>query len=429
MIKNKKGSSIVLLAMVFVTLMITITASITIARALVVKSECEAFGHVWTKAILSEYDNHLFDEYRIMAYWGNDAEVRKKIDSYINYSAANKLDASIGRSGSELMGYELGDPENFRKAIAKSFTSSVIDSAINGSSRTKRAKKNGEYGSRVIANKVVLDTLPSSGLGILDSINGSFPKGNKGNYLNSLLNDAKGVGAEMVLIKKYMGNHLTKGTKDGFLMNEWEYVIHGSNDDDKNFDFCKDAIFVIRNAANLAYLYSDPAKMEIIIAIAECVTPGGVGILTTAIIAKVWAALEAKEDVDTLLDGGRVPFIKTAATWKTGIGGVLHDNEIVGKLNKEERELLNEGESDIRGMRGASDNSRAIMEGQTYDDYLLAIMMLIGDNTRLLRIMDIIQINMKYWYYRDFNMMEYYTGVRFSISANGKSYDFEDSYK
>ena len=45
---NKKGSSIVLLAMVFVAMMLAITASIAISRALVVKSECEAFGHLWT---------------------------------------------------------------------------------------------------------------------------------------------------------------------------------------------------------------------------------------------------------------------------------------------------------------------------------------------------------------------------------------------
>jgi hypothetical protein len=43
--------------------------------------------------------------------------------------------------------------------------------------------------------------------------------------------------------------------------------------------------------------------------------------------------------------------------------------------------------------------------------------------------MDLIQINMKYRYYADFNMMEYYTGVRFTIEANGKSHEFEDAYK
>ena len=32
-------------------------------------------------------------------------------------------------------------------------------------------------------------------------------------------------------------------------------------------------------------------------------------------------------------------------------------------------------------------------------------------------------------YYRDFNLMEYYTGVRFVITANGRDYVFEDAYR
>ena len=50
-------------------------------------------------------------------------------------------------------------------------------------------------------------------------------------------------------------------------------------------------------------------------------------------------------------------------------------------------------------------------------------------NTRLLRVMDIVQIDMKYRYYRDFNLMEYYTGVRYALTADGRDYVFEDSYK
>ncbi|MBQ0040562.1 MAG: hypothetical protein KBS56_00795 [Clostridiales bacterium] len=427
MIKNKKGSSIILLAMVFVSLMVSITAAITISRALVVKSECEVFGHVWTKAILSEYDNHLFDEYNIMAYWGNDKEVRKKIDSYIKYSAGSKLDASIGHSGSQLMGYELGDPENFRKAINKSFTSSVIDSVLNGYTREARKDNKGEYGSRVLANKVVIDTLPSKGLGITSSLGDIVETVKSGNALKGLLNEAKNAGAEMVLVRKYMGNHITKGSKEGFFKNEWEYVIHGSNDDDKNFKFCKNMIFAIRNALNLVHLLTDADKREVIDAISSCALAGKA--VVAAVIAEVWAAAESELDVQDLLDNKRVPFIKTDKTWKLGLYGILNSEKIQDLLTDEEKEILSEKMDDISNMKGAKGNSGKATDGQTYDDYLLAMMMVLSNNTRTLRIMDIIQINMKYWYYRDFNMMEYYTGVRFSISANGRNYDFEDSYK
>jgi hypothetical protein len=68
-------------------------------------------------------------------------------------------------------------------------------------------------------------------------------------------------------------------------------------------------------------------------------------------------------------------------------------------------------------------------DGLNYDEYLMIMIASLKDSVRLLRIMDLIQINMKYRYYADFNMMEYYTGVRFTIEANGKSHEFEDAYK
>jgi hypothetical protein len=68
-------------------------------------------------------------------------------------------------------------------------------------------------------------------------------------------------------------------------------------------------------------------------------------------------------------------------------------------------------------------------EGLSYDEYLMIMIMSLNDNVRLLRIMDLVQINMKYRYYRDFNLMEYYTGVRYAFTADGRSYEFEDSYR
>ena len=430
LVNKKKGSSIVLLAMVFVTLMMAITAAITIARALVVKSECESFGHVWTKAILSEYDRNLLKEYNIMAYWGNDATVKNKIDTYLNYSTGEKLDASIKKSSSELLGNELGNINNFEIALEKGFTSELIDKVMNHSSRSKRSEtEDNDYGSRTIQNKVVLDTLPSQGMSNSTEMTNLIDGIKDGNKLDKLMSSAKTLGSEMALIYYKMGNHVTSACeKDGFLENEWEYIIHGSNSDEKNYKYCRNLIFIARNAANLAYLYSDPKKMEVITMVAECVTPGAVGWLTTAVIAEVWALVETEEDIDDLLDNGRVPFVKTAETWKTDIGMILGKDDIQDKLNDEEKKLLKENEDEIEKMEGAKGAVGSITEGQTYDDYLLAMMAMMNGKLRMLRVMDIIQINMKYWYYHDFNMMEYYTGVRFTINANGKDYEFEDSY-
>jgi hypothetical protein len=70
--REKQGSSAVMLAIMFVGFAICIAGAIGVCRQIVVNSECETFGRVWTKAILSEYDVHLLEDYSLMAYFGND---------------------------------------------------------------------------------------------------------------------------------------------------------------------------------------------------------------------------------------------------------------------------------------------------------------------------------------------------------------------
>lgn len=428
---NKKGSSIVLLAMVFVAMMLAITASIAISRALVVKSECEAFGHLWTKSVLSEYDVHLLDEYGIMAYFGNDGEVQKKIDSYLYYSTSGKLDASIGKSNAELIGYELGNPENFKKALRRGLMNEAGEIVLKDAKRSKRSSNSDEdYGTRTINNSVVLDTLPSHGINNTVDLDSLIYKLKCGITFKDLYDTTIYSATEVMLIENKLGNHVTKGnSKDGYFQNEWEYILNGKCDDKANFNACKNKIFLIRNALNLAYLYKDPEKHAVIVALAEMLAPGVAGVLTEAIIAEAWAAIESEKDLETLLDNGRVPFMKTAASWKTSISAVLGGREVSSQLSDEGVKILNENRGSIENMSGSKAGNGSKIEGQSYDDYVIAMIMMLNDNVRLLRLMDIIQINFKYWYYRDFNMMEYFIGVRFSIKANGKNYDFEDSYK
>ena len=82
-LKGKRGSSAVMLAMMFVGFAICIAGAIGVSRRLVVSSECETFGRLWTKAILSEYDVHLLEDYSLMAYFGNDDEVLWRVKQQV----------------------------------------------------------------------------------------------------------------------------------------------------------------------------------------------------------------------------------------------------------------------------------------------------------------------------------------------------------
>ena len=430
---NKRGSSMVMLAIVFTGFAICIAGAIGVSRRLVVSSQCDMFGSLWTRAILSEYDVHLLDDYSIMAYFGNDDEVTAKLDSYLKYSAQGKLGAHIKGANADLTGYELGDPANFRKALRLGFSLNAASEIINGRGRTYRGLDTGEgfdEEGRVIRNPVVIDTLPSHGTG--GSVSGGelAEKAESAGDESGLAGLLSGAGSEVLLLGKCFDNHVTKSDdKNHLLVNEWEYVICGSTDDEVNYRSVRKRLFFARNVLNLAAIYKDPAKVELIVSIAETISPGPLGIATQALIAEAWAALETEEDLEDLYQDRRVPILKTPDQWKTDIGAVLGSDKVIDELDEESRELLEEKQDEISGLSGTISTVTQFKYGLNYDEYLLLMISALNDNVRLLRIMDLIQINMKYRYYADFNMMEYYTGVRFTIEANGKSHEFEDAYK
>ena len=68
------------------------------------------------------------------------------------------------------------------------------------------------------------------------------------------------------------------------------------------------------------------------------------------------------------------------------------------------------------------------MEGMGYGDYLRILFGIVPEETRTLRMMDIIQINMKYLYCGGFLLEDYYTGLDFTLRVNGRKYEFHENY-
>ena len=432
-LRSRRGSSLVMLAIVFTGFALCIAAAIGVARRLTVSSECDIFGRLWARAILSEYDVHLLDDYSLMAYFGNDGEVSSKLDSYLKYSTQGRMNAQIKGANADLTGYELGDPSNFRKALKLGATGTAVSEIINGRGRNARNLDTGEgydEEGRVICNPVVIDTLPSHGAG--GSVSGETlaERAKNAGDESGLSGMLSGAGAEILLVQRCFDNHVTTpDDKEHLLVNEWEYLINGSLDDEANYRAVRRGLFVARNVLNLAALYKDPAKTELIIAAAETITPGPLGAVTQLLIAEAWAAIETEEDLEDLYHDRRVPVLKAPGEWKTDIGAVLGSEEVRDKLDDESKELLDEKKDEIESLAGGINTVTQFSKGLNYDEYLMLMILSLNDGVRLLRIMDLVQINMKYRYYADFNLMEYYTGVRFTIDANGKSHEFEDAYK
>ena len=446
-LRRKSGSSAVFLALAFTAFAICIAGSIGICRRLAVKSECEAFGRVWTRAVLSEYDNHLIEDYGIMAYWGGETEVNSKIDSYISYSSEGKLDAVFSDASSELTGYELGDPDNFKEALRKAMAGNAAESILGGGGRQKRAdvssledpgnpgSGNGDdkdlsFGKRTIGNSIVLETLPSKGTRTVISVDSLTERARSLGSSGSVRSAVTGAGTEVLFIWQHFGSNTTSADdKDSYFRNEIEYIVGGKPGDEENLRSCRRRLFLMRNALNLAALYKDPEKMELILSAAELITPGPLGAATQLIIAEAWAAAETESDLKDLYKGERVPVLKRADQWKTDLSMILGSDDVRKKLDEESRQLMDENSEELRELTAGERTAEIIKDGLDYDEYLMLMVLTMNERVRLLRIMDLVDINMKYRYYRDFNLMEYYTGVRFTFKANGREYSFGDSYR
>ena len=67
--------------------------------------------------------------------------------------------------------------------------------------------------------------------------------------------------------------------------------------------------------------------------------------------------------------------------------------------------------------------------GENYEDYLSLMACLVDEQVRILRMLDIMQINMKDQYYSGFRMENYHGGIDASITVNGEEYAVRKEYQ
>lgn len=454
-IRERAGSAALFMAIGITGFAVAIAVATAVAREMTVQSSVRTLGSVWSKSILSEYDVHLLDDYGILAFYGNDEMVRKKLETYMEYSMSGKMRTRLQGAEVELGGFEMDIVQNFRRSMKES----LITEAGKTMAFEKRIKRppleqdpfpglsGGTFtggdipeeldsgrledrdGYRYISNPVVLRTLPSR----------ESKDGFKSNSMDRILKNGgfenyshlpENLACEMIFLRNHLGSHLyAPDNKKSYFRNEWEYVAAGKPSDTENLKIVRRRLFIVRNGANLAYLWSDSEKTQLTMAVAEIISPAAAPAVQL-VLMELWAAAEASSDVDDLLNDKRVPVIKTKETWKTSLSGILESRALRGKLDEEALKSLDEHRSEIGEITGKAggNGSGNISEGLSYEEYLSGMILSLSPETRTLRIMDIVQINMKYRYYKDFNLREYHRGLRFTIKTNGLDQTGEDQY-
>ena len=368
-------------------------------RAKAISSSVESLGHLWAKSILGEYTDKLYERYGIFAYKAKSpAEVDDKLNQLSEITFKGKRYIDCEGCNSSLYKYSLAELDNFQKQVNKA--------AVADKQKKFKDIELDVYtpSDRTISNDAIVAGLPSKGR--LSSFSLS-------NFINKIkeIDDIKDVlkgGKDELLQMKYMKNHFQSAVSqseddDSFFKYELEYILAGKASDEGNLKSARNRIITIREAMNIAYINKNPQMRDLALTIAELISSPAAAPATQQALIAAWAYAESVNDYRLLVHGKKVPLMKDDDSWAVNL------KSIITNPNPEYIDKNNE-------------------KGNTYNEYLQAMIFLTNKDNRLLRMMDLIEINMKYCYYGNFSISSHYTGIDYSMDVNGRTHNFSAEY-
>ena len=399
MVRNKRGMVSVFVMIFSVSIISLAMLFIGGTRAKAISSSVESLGHLWAKSILGEYTDKLYERYGIFAYKAKSpAEVDDKLNQLSEITFKGKRYIDCEGCNSSLYKYSLAELDNFQKQVNKA---AVVEKQKNFKDVALDVYTPSD---RMISNNVIVAGLPSKGR--LSSFSLS-------NFINKIkeIDDIKDVlkgGKNELLQMKYMKNHFQSAVSqseddDSFFKYELEYILAGKTSDEGNLKSTKNRIIAIREAMNIAYINQNPQMRDLALTIAELISSPAAAPATQQALIAAWAYAESVNDYRLLVHGKKVPLMKDDDSWAINL------KSIITNPNPEYIDTNNE-------------------KGNTYNEYLQAMIFLTNKDNRLLRMMDLIEINMKYCYYGNFSISSHYTGIDYSMDVNGRTHNFSAEY-
>lgn len=399
MVRNKRGMVSVFVMIFSVSIISLAMLFIGGTRAKAISSSVESLGHLWAKSILGEYTDKLYERYGIFAYKAKSpAEVDDKLNQLSEITFKGKRYIDCEGCNSSLYRYSLAELDNFQKQVDKA--------AVADKQKKFKDIELDVYtpSDRRISNDAILAGLPSKGR--LSSFSLS-------NFINKIkeIDDIKDVlkgGKDELLQMKYMKNHFQSAVSqseddDSFFKYELEYILAGKASDEGNLKSTRNRIIAIREAMNIAYINQNPQMRDLALTIAELISSPAAAPATQQALIAAWAYAESVNDYRLLVHGKKVPLMKDDDSWAVNL------KSIITNPNPEYIDKDNE-------------------KGNTYNEYLQAMIFLTNKDNRLLRMMDLIEINMKYCYYGNFSISSHYTGIDYSMDVNGRTHNFSAEY-
>lgn len=373
-----------LVSLVITTLMSLILALLRGAGIGEAKMKSESVTEAAMESVLAEYHKDLFDRYDLLmvdlSYGSADGgtdRLSQRLEMYVTKSLSGSYLSALD-GGAGLVGLKLndilipeyllacdGDGSVFRRQILAYMRAEPVEDFLAETTDNISVLKSNGYDTRDVAaereanynelenlfddDEEAKSNLPSEieeahSLRLQGVLNMTHPNPGAVSRTNINLNEyvshrdaARGEGkipgenlslVEIGLIDRYIfekcGNW-SRQTEGSLLKYQIEYLIGGANSDYANLETVATTLLFWREASNFTYILTDSSKNALAEALAVAAAllilePSAEVLIKNAILF-AWSLAESIADMRALFNGGKVPLVKTSATWQTGIFG------------------------------------------------------------------------------------------------------------
>ena len=400
---SKRGSSAVFLSVILAGLMAITLALIYGVREESIRSRSDCIVNLAGDSLLSEFDTYVQEEYGLFLIRGSDRELSRKLRGYVSYTTTEMDDMEVQKLSASAGRFLLSDTDLARDQILEHARFAQAQKLLGKASGKRKTAGRENGGGQTLRDGAAIVSLPSA----------DVPKRNIRELAESIAGKKGEIdkvfqeGGENWLMNQYIlhyfNNRCAAASERHFFQNEVEYILGGELSDRKNEKRVEIALKAMRFLLNLAHIYADPEKKTALLVMAEAVTPGPAAAATQLALATTWAYAESDNDVELLWEGHPVPFVKDAASWAIDLEGAV------------------EG---LSGKTVVPD----VQKGYDYEQYLQILLFFQDKGMQTARILDLIQINARYCYDRDFLICECGVGIDLKARINDRNYSYEKKF-
>lgn len=413
-IKNKKGSAAVFLILIFASILTVVGLFVHLSAKTARQNYLNSIFDLAGRSILSEFHIKLNKDYGIFAFHGIEEEIENKLFFYANSSFNKKrngftfpskknidsLQIKLHAMSLDLNDYNITNVDVFEEQILEYTKFCLAKNLL----KKKEFIADNPDKDIELKNEQVIVRLPSYGYHstvldidrILDLGIPSFHEmkesGTDGFFVNEYI------------LEIFQNHQKISEERKTFFIHEVEYILSGKYNDKENYKKVRKDLLLLRTGLNLIHIYSDTAKREEIIALAAALTPGPGAAATQLAIAAAWAGAEAENDLRLLEQGKQVALIKGQSNWALGLTGVMEGDGPTGAIEPQNK------------------------NGLAYKDYLRILLYFEKRDIKLLRCMDLIQLNLMGSSNEDFMLKEYYGGLQIEAEIQDQTYKSVHQY-